>query len=628
MFDSYTVKKILPRLVAAVILIQLSWFIFTGVITLVNSIAYGVEGLIYASAGGMQNTSLAALMRGTSGGEGMFLTLTTVGVAGGIIAAIAIGGIMSTAMIVLLGVLIAFALLLFRQVMIVALLVVAPLAIVAWILPGTEKYWKIWWESFSKLLLVYPIILALVAIGRVMAKAVGDVDPQTGGYLIAGGGADLVNFFLVLACLFGPFFLIPKTFQMAGGAFSTLTGAVNNRGKGAFDRLRKRRAQTQAKNYGNFKAGSRFSERNALARRVNRVGMGVGAGAIGRFGLGARGQEATDLNSQASADEALKNNPKLQKLAFNDDANAVMALSGGSRRGAEQAADDLMHGWMAEDPNLTTAEAEARRDRALAAASAVGFSRQNTQAALTTMAQNKSRAVGAGNWGIIQEGIDRLAGNNRSQEENLRQNFQFHSRSNGRFDIGSSQAEQDQDSPNFGRHIHSNAAGGANRGSLYQIANAHPHTVQGWGNQLVDDLNNPHATPAQQAAATRNASIAHKELKAALPNATGETRDQILEQINRIERHGVPPGAPHGTPGTLANYDNTDVIDPATGAPRTRQQVERFDGARALADRAYDASWTGADKARGSRTNTVNVTNGDLSVEEARTYERPDPNHL
>ena len=49
----------------------------------------------------------------------------------------------------------------FRAFMIIALLCVAPIAFAAWILPDTEKYWKMWWQQFIKWC-TYPILFALM----------------------------------------------------------------------------------------------------------------------------------------------------------------------------------------------------------------------------------------------------------------------------------------------------------------------------------------------------------------------------------------------------------------------------------------------------------------------------------
>ncbi len=590
-FDAYTIKKLLPRIMVAVVLTALSWELMQFAIDLSNAAGQGVRHIIYApfsSAGFTEtkvNAGLASLL-----GFGASAALIGLGML----------GMMSFAITAFLAVLIGFGLIVFREMLIMLLVIAAPLAIACYIMPNTQKAWKLWWDFFMKALLVFPIIVGMIAIGRVFAL----IATNSGG----PDGPGLMEQVIAFIAYYGPYFMLPAAFRMAGGAMATISGFANDKSRGAFDRLKKYRQGKTAENMQNMKSGSRFQERNAVARRFNRASAGAATGLQGHFGLGARGRQAVDLNSQALADEALKRNPALQKLAFHDDGNAVMALSGGSRRGAEDAARDL---FTDEHGNYD----QARADRALAAASAVGFSRQNAQAALTTVAQNKARAVGAGDWRTVQNGVERLAGNNREQEENLRQNFQFHARSAGRFDIGSSVADAN------GQHTIADASGGAARGSLYQMANAHPHSITGWGNDLVNDLND-HSGTAQEVAARHDAvSVAHKELQAALPNATGETRDAIVEQLSRLDAVGVTPGVP-GATGTLRAHDNGLTGDTAT---------EVFDRARgdtnsSRYDPAYVASWTPADLAAGQRQRAQTVA--DVTRARARTYERPDPNHL
>jgi hypothetical protein len=46
-----------------------------------------------------------------------------------------------------------------RQIAIMILAIIAPLAIIAWIFPANTTLWKIWQKSFMKLLLLYPLIM-------------------------------------------------------------------------------------------------------------------------------------------------------------------------------------------------------------------------------------------------------------------------------------------------------------------------------------------------------------------------------------------------------------------------------------------------------------------------------------
>ncbi len=269
MFDAYTVKKVLPRLVIAAILIQLSWELFTLLMEIVNNIAWGVEGLLYAPFGGRDALAFKNVIQvpGTSGG-GLFITASLVAVtAGGI--SLGIIGILSLALSALVGIAIGFFALAVRQVVLYALLVTAPLGLVAWILPNTEKFWKLWWESFSKLLMMYPLILLLIAAGRITAVIAGQVQFDASGNLPPGWYNSGVTLIIVTIGYFGPFFLIPKTFEVAGRAFGIVTGAVNNRSKGALDRLSKGRAARREDRVKRAGVNSLWDKNSAIGRRAN-----------------------------------------------------------------------------------------------------------------------------------------------------------------------------------------------------------------------------------------------------------------------------------------------------------------------------------------------------------------------
>jgi len=332
MFDAYTVKKVLPRLVIAVILIQLSWFIFTGMITLTTAVAYGVEGLIYAPFGGADALSLSAILRDTDGGVGLFTGMAVVGGLG------ILGIAFSLAGTALLGMLMAFALLMFRQVLIVALLVVSPLALVAWILPNTEKFWKIWWESFSKLLIVFPMILGVIAIGRVFAFISADVRPggESANLFTAVGIDNIIGVCFIVVGIFGPFFFIPKLFAIAGSAFAFISGMANDRSKGAFDRLKKGRQTKRAQQWQDTRSGNFFHGGNSdnLRGRLNkRIQQGAHVGQAGlrphRWGSAIR--SATGATNKQMLAEFLEKDADYATWKGNDDLNKAAAASTDAR---------------------------------------------------------------------------------------------------------------------------------------------------------------------------------------------------------------------------------------------------------------------------------------------------------
>lgn len=321
-FDAYTIRKVLPRLIIAVIGMQLSWFIFTSFIQIVNDIAWGLEGIMYAPFGGRDTFTLGALLGNTAGGTGLFAALAASAAVGAGIAAISLGGILALGATALLGLLLGFMTLVLRKIVLIMLLVMAPLALVAWILPNTDKYWKLWWESFSKLLLMYPMIILLIGAGRIFAYTaanMGDIGRaegriQTDGLVehIANNG--LVTFVFVVIGFFAPYFLIPKTFQIAGSAFGNLTGMINNRKKGAFDRLANSRQKTQKQNAEKIMDNKRWKGNNAFTKALGKNAQRAallpkeGGWNVAKWGdrvESARSRRTTALSAKAAEHEAM-----------------------------------------------------------------------------------------------------------------------------------------------------------------------------------------------------------------------------------------------------------------------------------------------------------------------------------
>src|SRR5437868_6794791 len=72
-FDAYTVKKVLPRMLAAAVLITLSWFLCKFVIDIFNIIGQSVRGLLYAPFGGsakLASDLSTSLSNGSGGTQG------------------------------------------------------------------------------------------------------------------------------------------------------------------------------------------------------------------------------------------------------------------------------------------------------------------------------------------------------------------------------------------------------------------------------------------------------------------------------------------------------------------------------------------------------------------------------
>lgn len=302
-FSAYTVKKALPRMIIAVIFITLSWYITSFLINFFNVLGGGILGLLTSpfdfNGNAVSTLSIADLFQ-PSGGSFWQTILAqgtlTLGIA--VIIALYLGPLT-------LIVLTAFFILFLRQMFIIALALLAPLAILSWIFPGNDKLWKLWWGAFSKLLIMFPLIMAVIAVGRIFAAIIaGPVDD---------GGVDdwFLTPFFILAAYILPYAIIPFTFKMAGGMFATITGMVNDREKGLFDRMSKRR-EAKTERLGRkpkaYVAGKRYDTARGMQDWAsNRSGGRVGrmAAFMGRRAASVTGGADYELhNSQRNAEAA------------------------------------------------------------------------------------------------------------------------------------------------------------------------------------------------------------------------------------------------------------------------------------------------------------------------------------
>lgn len=269
--SAYTVKRALPRLAVAAIFMVLSWYICIFAIEVVNALGSGMLGLMTSPLGGAKSVNLASLFQPNAGGAAIQIgTVVFIGAAAATISG-ALGILASFLGSALLVIGIALLVLIIRQIAIVALVLFAPLAILAWVFPGNDRLWKLWRETFTKLLLMYPIIMALIGAGRIFAFTIGSFQNSAGSF------EALANPILKLVAYVVPYLLIPFTFRAAGGVLGNLTGMINDRGKGAFDRLRKGRQtkyertgrqvlQKRADWQNRLQSASSDRNRNALSR--------------------------------------------------------------------------------------------------------------------------------------------------------------------------------------------------------------------------------------------------------------------------------------------------------------------------------------------------------------------------
>lgn len=227
-------------------------------------------------------------------------------------------------MVAALGLFIGFITLVIRQILILAMVLLAPLAILAWIFPGNDAPWKLWRLTFTKLLLMFPLIMVLIGAGRIAATIIPSQQGSNG----------LFTQLLVIIAYVLPYFFIPLTFKFAGSFFANIAGFVNDRSKGFFDKQREHRAK-ERKELKDFAGQNlRFNPNNRFTSKFNTAASWTAAPLDNLAykynrtpGLSGRGSKIKASIDAAAMDQTGKLYQELQNAhSFNDAAGR--ALSG------------------------------------------------------------------------------------------------------------------------------------------------------------------------------------------------------------------------------------------------------------------------------------------------------------
>ncbi|HEX3081683.1 MAG TPA: hypothetical protein VHQ86_00345 [Candidatus Saccharimonadia bacterium] len=164
-FDNYTIKKVLPHLVAGAILVPLSWYVCAILIDIANVIGQGIVALV-SSVIPTVNIDFTSSYQQVFFGAGGVMAVT--------IAYFAFAGIsLAMLMTILFGLLAAVGTLLFRRIVIVALIILSPFALLAWVLPNTESWFKRWWRSYFRVVMMFPFIMMFIEAGRIFSATAG-----------------------------------------------------------------------------------------------------------------------------------------------------------------------------------------------------------------------------------------------------------------------------------------------------------------------------------------------------------------------------------------------------------------------------------------------------------------------
>lgn len=230
--SNYGIKKMIPRLVIAAVLVNLSFTFCAILLDLSNIAGYAFQDAFM----GIKNT-ISTVGENTSTwtwSEVISTALSNGALAVG--AGYAVSLVLTTELLPMLvpaatlaGLTLLFILLIMaaRQALIIILIIVSPLAFVCYLLPGTEKWFKKWRDLFLTMLVFFP------------AFAVVFGGAQLAGIIIiqnAAGPNGAIMHILGMLVQIIPLAITPLIMKLSGGVLGKFAGFVNDKNKGLYDR--------------------------------------------------------------------------------------------------------------------------------------------------------------------------------------------------------------------------------------------------------------------------------------------------------------------------------------------------------------------------------------------------------
>jgi len=219
--DNYGIKRMLPKLVVGIILVNVSFYLCGLMVDLSNLIGKSAYQFIAAPKVGddVPNGSWSQ-----SGNSVTTIVAIATTVAAGLFA---MSAILSALIFICITVVTTVFLLGVREALVILCVILSPLAFVAMLLPNTENLFKKWWTVFKATLLVYPTIGLIYGASSLAAGilqgSVSDLD-----------GTDTVRVIkqvLAAVLMFAPLLAVPKLIAaaMAVGGLASMVGRLQDR---------------------------------------------------------------------------------------------------------------------------------------------------------------------------------------------------------------------------------------------------------------------------------------------------------------------------------------------------------------------------------------------------------------
>lgn len=316
---NYGIKKLLPKLIVAAILVNLSFLICQIAVDLSNITGYSIGKLLDSVLPTTTNftsikpsnafSDITAGVTGAAVGIGLFAMFAST------IIPIALGAIVAALMILLL--------LIGRQALIILLVILSPLAFVAYLLPNTKKLFDTWQKTFTSMLMLFPIVAVVFGASKMASKILSTVWTGTGqnGFIegIAAAAIGVLPLFVVPG-------LLKKSMDGVGQIGAKINGLGDKWGKGLGTKytnsdMAKNFAANKAARIAQTKAGM-YEGKNPFRRVKSNLHGALNKNAAFNGAMGGLGSNAI-LSGLKKAREETAESTKL----FDGDATLAQAWS-------------------------------------------------------------------------------------------------------------------------------------------------------------------------------------------------------------------------------------------------------------------------------------------------------------
>ena len=256
--SSYGIKRMLPRLVAGALLVNVSFYLCAAMVDLSNAIGASAYNFISSgTSAGSGGTSPGS----SASGEAWWATTASALLVGGAALFFALGAFIAGLITVLMIALTTLLLLGVRQAIIIFAIIISPLAFVAWLLPNTESLFKKWWQTFKTMLFVYPIIGIIYGASTLASNIIRN---QYGGT----DGSSVAMQIVAAVLMFVPLMLVPKVLNsaMSIGNIAAITGGlIKGKAGGFLGGAAKAKVGKPGSRFGNYRKMKK-ERRNAQIR--------------------------------------------------------------------------------------------------------------------------------------------------------------------------------------------------------------------------------------------------------------------------------------------------------------------------------------------------------------------------